>query len=353
MKSKTLSFPFLIIIFSALFFTCKNDDDNNIDMGGNEIPDFYTEGELFACPSNLIDLSMVSFQINEVFQYSGFIIGGGFENIVIANANGGDVTEIDSIGVNQFLEYNGKLMMCAQEGLYSLDPQQNITQEADNICHSILVSANGTFLMTGSDNRILSWDATQGVTPFTDAHQSNHFELDNLIELNNGELWATTDGKIARFKDQLFVDVFDNSNLPINESVANGNEFLVAYDEGAILLAKNGPTYQILKYTNTQEWVFLFDSENAPNSDETIAITQPSITGVLIYEDKLYVSTTIASCKGFQVFDITKDELLAPEDYFPQFDSNFDDHCINGLSYGASGDIFTIAGNQVLIYDCD
>ncbi len=61
----------------------------------------------------------------------------------------------------------------------------------------------------------------------------------------------------------------------------------------------------------------------------------------------------IASCKGFQVFDLSKDELLSPEDYYPLLDPNFDAHCINGNNYGASGDILTISNNQVLVYDCN
>ena len=92
---------------------------------------------------------------------------------------------------------------------------------------------------------------------------------------------------------------------------------------------------------------------DAPNSDETTALVLPSITDILIRGDKLYISTTLASCKGFQGFDITKNELLSPEDYYPQFDTNFDYHCINGLDYGSNGDIFTIADNQVLVYDCN
>ncbi len=353
MKSKFFFYAFWALIFSALFITCKNDDDSDGNMGGTQIPDFYTAGELFPCPSNLVDLSSVDFQINAVYEYEGFIVGGGFSDLVIANGDGGDIVEIDTLGVSQFLEYDGKLMMCSYQGLYSLDPQKNITLEADERCHSILISANGTFLMTASDDKILSWDGTQGIVPYTDPHQSNHLDMYNLIELNNGELWATVNGKIVRFKDQLFFDLFDSNNMPFNEIFVDGSIFLEAYDEGAILVAKNGQTYQILKYTNSQEWVVLFDSSLAPSSDETVAIIQPSITDILIREDKLYVSTTIASCKGFQVFDITKDELLAPEDYFPQYDSNFEDHCINGLSYGASGDVITIAGNQVLIYNCN
>ncbi|MFK7772246.1 MAG: hypothetical protein AB8F94_08900 [Saprospiraceae bacterium] len=352
MTSKIYLYAFCTIIFSTLFITCKNDDDNN-NMGGDQIPDFYVEGELFSCPSNLVDLSSVDFQINHAYEYEGFIIGGGFSDLVIANAEGGDIVEIDTVGVSQFLEYDGKLMMCSFQGLYSLDPQKNITLEADERCHSILISADGTFLMGASDNRILSWNSTQGVTPYTDAHQSNHLDLYNLIELKNGELWGTINGKVARFKDQLFLEFFDTSNIPLNDFFFDSSIFLKAYDEGAILAAKIGQTYQILKYTNAQEWVVLFDSASAPSSDETITITQPSLTDILIHEDKLYVSTTIASCKGFQVFDITKNELLAPEDYFPQYDSNFDHHCIHGLSYGASGDIFTIARNQILKYDCN
>jgi len=53
------------------------------------------------------------------------------------------------------------------------------------------------------------------------------------------------------------------------------------------------------------------------------------------------------------VFNISKDELLGPEDYHPQFDTSFESHCINGLNVGANGDVFTVANNQVLIYDCN
>lgn len=79
----------------------------------------------------------------------------------------------------------------------------------------------------------------------------------------------------------------------------------------------------------------------------------PTITDILIREDKLYISTTVAGCTGFQVFEIVKNELLSPEDYYPQFDTNLDSHCISGLDYGANGDVITVSKNQVLIYNCN
>jgi len=344
---------FAILFLLILIFACKNDDDaSDGDVTG--IPEFYVEDELVICPSKIINLSNVSFQINRAYEFENLIIGGGFNDMVIFNPATENLIEIDTIGVNQFLEYDGKLMICAKEGLYSFDSQQNLTLETDERCHSVHLSTNGTFLMTGTDKRILSWNSTQGLTPYTDSHLTNFIDMFNLIELNNGELWTITgNGKIARFKDQLFFDFYDADDLPINESVLEVPMFMSAYEEGAILVAKNGFAYQIFKYTNNQEWVTLFDSVNTPDSDETTAIVLPSITGIIINEDKLYISTTLASCKGFQVFEISKNELLSSEDYYPQFDTNFDSHCVHGLVYGSNGDIFTIADNQVLIYDCN
>ncbi len=359
MNAKITQSPFsifMVLFLSTLIFSCGNDDDENDGGDGDidETPEFYVEEDLFPCPSEVIDLSTVNFQINQAYEYDNLIIGGGFNNMVIFNPVTDVLTRIDTLGVNQFLEYEGKLMICAEKGLYSLDGEQKITLEAEERCYSVLINSNGEFLMTSNDKKILAWNAAQGITAHTEDHQSNFIDLFDLVELSNGELWAVTlAGEIARFKDQLFLDMYDIDDIPMSEFVLDAPMFLTAYEDGAILVTKNGLLYQIFKYTNDQEWVTLFDSESAPSSDETTAVIIPSITDILIREDKLYVSTTVAGCKGFQVFDITKNELLSPEDYHPQFDTNFDSQCINGLDYGANGDLFTISNNQVLIYDCN
>lgn len=239
----------MILFLSTLIFACQNDDESD----SNPI-DFYVEGALMTCPSEVFNLSNVSFQINQAYEYENLIIGGGFSDMVIFNPATGDLIEIETIGVNHFLEYDNKLMICAEEGLFSFDSQQNISIEAGEPCISILLSTSGTLLMTSSDKRILSWDSSQGLMPYTDGHQTNFIDMSNLIELSNGELWATTgDGKIARFKDQLFLGFYDTDDIPLNDFVIHAPMFMATYEEGVILVAKNGLSYQIFKYTNNQE----------------------------------------------------------------------------------------------------
>ncbi len=346
----TSSMTFLILSLLILIPACKNDDE----VPDNNLPEFYVEGPIMPCPSQAIDLSEVSFQINEAYEYENLIVAGGFDNMAIFNSTTNELVEIDTIGVNQFLEYQGKLMICAWEGLYSLDAEQNIVLESRVRCNSLLLSASGNLLMgTADDQKILDWNPTQGLTEYTDDNATSFVGLTNLIELNNGEIWAIGGDQIATYKDQLFQDIYDSENISINEGFLRNDAFISPYKEGAILVAKNGLGYQILKFTDDQEWVLLFDGDLAPRTDESLTIRQPSITGMIIRDDKLYVSTTIAGCKGFQVFEITKNEFLTPDDYYPQFDNNFEAHCISGLDYAANGDVITISYNSVLIYNCN
>ncbi len=91
-------------------------------------------------------LSNVSFQINKAYEYESLIIAGGFYDMAIFNPATNELLEIDTIGINQVLEYDGKLMICVEEGLCSLDSEQKIRQEANERCYSVPIAAQSAKL---------------------------------------------------------------------------------------------------------------------------------------------------------------------------------------------------------------
>lgn len=359
-NSNLLAFGLFILALPFFLFGCKDDD---VDPPESNTPSYILEESVFGCSSYQLVTPDVDFQINHVHDFGEFLIYGGFDNLMISDANSGEILLNEPIGVNEFLEKNSKLMICSKEGIYELDLDMNLTKRSDIGCSDMLDYSDGTLLLTLNStnqlpfNIIYEWDDTQGLLAYSNPHQApDCVNLGYLAEASNGDIWGLNcNAELLRFRNKEFLNYFSRDSIPLISDYNDGI-FIEPYGDDMIVVGKNGiGTYQVLKYQNN-DWIVLFDisGTNSNNTDQDIEMIKPSIVETMIRNDKLYVATTVASCRGIHVFDITKNELLSPDDYYVVQDTELEGQCINDIFEAANGDIIVVTlGNDVTVMNCN
>ncbi|MEM0994650.1 MAG: hypothetical protein AAGI49_16570 [Bacteroidota bacterium] len=343
-------------VLSCLLLTiaCQQDTADEVE------PSFIVADQLFNCPFDLTDIPF-SFQVNQVYEYEGFSFYGGFNDLLVTEVGSSGALVAEKYGVNEFMEYDNTLVICADEGIFSVDRDLNIRQRTDVNCQEIVVTKEQEliFLTLGSrdmpSSRIYQLSADQVVSVYANfGGNGGCSALDALSVADNGDVWAADcGGKLIRFRNGEWLDFFDENNSPFNRNNGATDVFLLPFEDSMIVLFKNGVQYQLLKYAD-EEWIVLYElsATNAPESEQDIAISLPSLVDAAVWEGQLYIATTLASCRGIQIFDVTKNDRLVPEDYYIARDPNFGSQCINAFEILADGTIYVVVQGEVGVFRC-
>ena len=355
---QTIQFQLLIFALIIIIIGCKKDKNEESPMPPT-LPSYLIEDSLFDCNSSTLVTTEIDFQINVIYEFANHIFYGGFEKFMAINLSNNEVVLNEDYNASKFIEYNGNLIFCSQQGIFAIDSELNVEQKANLNCRDVLVNSNNELLFVGgndnivssqvykltSDNEIIAHTNKQSGTLCT--------SITRITEASNGDIWGTTcDNDIIRFKNNQYFDFFNGSNSPLPDYSLE--QFILPYMNDMIAVFKGG-VYQIMKYKN-EEWITLFEIPIYGDtlSDQETEISLPSLNSAKIYDHKLYIGTTIAGCHGFHVFDISKDELLDPNDYYIVQDSNFNNQCISAFNIIPNGNIYIANGNeQVTVFNCN
>ncbi|MEM1318769.1 MAG: hypothetical protein AAGG75_00865 [Bacteroidota bacterium] len=352
--------PFLLLLGLLLGLSaCQNDDEAQELQSSNN---YILEESAFGCTNYQTITIDAVFQINHTLQYENFLIFGGFDSLLIADASSNERLINTGLRVNKLLAYNNKVTVCADQGVFEIDAIPTVVEKQSWACEDVMLSSKGELLATFNGGftttpKIYRWDEMQGFLPFTDKHTRSCLNISQMAEAANGDIWAINCGNfVLRFRDDNFLDFFNEDDLPRTLSWQGATVLLQSYGADMVLAVKNGTgLYQVLKFRNG-EWLTLFNEtlSNADVTDQVAEMMLPSLEKALVRNDKLYIGTTLASCRGIHVFDITKNELLQPADYYVIKDPELEGQCINDISLTSNGDIIvTTLGNDVTIMDCN
>ncbi|MEM1328487.1 MAG: hypothetical protein AAGI23_21205 [Bacteroidota bacterium] len=209
----------------------------------------------------------------------------------------------------------------------------------------------------------------QKVVAYTDSITVGGYSiLSNLTLANNGDIWVTKHkDKIVRFRDRQYLDSFDLSNMfSIEDILPNYSFYMLPYKESIVIVSKKNlysphpraeSFYHILKHEN-ETWSTLlnlsFTADEQPKGDQAAAISHPylSLNNMAIKNDQLYIATQGEECSGFQVFDISGDEELTPEDYFIVQDPNLDSQCFYAFEVMPNGDALVMTRESLNVFEC-
>lgn len=346
---------FLLLPLGLFLIGCDDDDTFT--------PADYTaiEASAFDCPNVSSQTVLAAdFQVNEITRFGNYFAFGGFKNLLITDENLEEVLLEPDINVREFLVFESKLIICAEDGLYQFTTDESFSTLATGVnCHDLAIGPGGELLIADA------WVHTESVSEFVDGEIQRYTEiapdqqgclglLDVTLGTNN-TLWASTcEDAILKFNGRSFEQVFNTEDEPLLES-SSADLFLLPYQDGVVLVAKNGVGfYQILKYTGG-EWIELihFSLLNSTTSSKEVFMARPSLVDVFIKDDLLYVATTLAGCEGIQRFDISKNEELTEDDYDAFEDPFYSSQCIDALYLDDNGDVYVIVNdNELIKVDC-
>lgn len=306
-------------------------------------------------------LDNINFQVNEMIQFGDYFVFGGFDNLLVVEEDLETVVLDEEIEGTKFLPIGGKLIICGGDGLYEFTSDGTFsTLDASVFCQDITIGPNGELLVAdgGALTQSVSEFVDGSLTAYTDPSPVNEMCSgieDIAVSDDNSTVWASScRDLILKFNGRTFEAAFNTEDEPLLESRSD-ELFLLPYQDGVVLVAKNGVGfYQILKYTGG-EWIELihFSLLNSTTSSKEIFMTRPSIVEAFIKDDLLYVATTLAGCEGIQRFDISKNEELTEDDYDAFEDPFYNSQCINGMTLEGDGDVYILVnGNQLIRVDC-
>ena len=344
----------LIFLGLATFTSCSNEEPPSPSP-------FILEEDLLACNKNAWTIEDIDFQVNHIYEFADHVFLGGFDHLLIYSPS--QTISKAGFAVNGFIEYNSQLLVYNEEGIYEVNAAGDTDLLVGNTrCTSMMVSSNNELLFTTLGNgdfevgKIYQLDPSQGPVVYADANPiSKCITIQSLVEASNGDIWASTcDGTLVRYRNKQYVDYFNETNSPLRTNGIVNKLFILPFSDDMVVVQKNGiGPYQVLKF-NEEDWITLFDFQyDTLNTDQDIEMSLPSLTEAKIYHEKLYVATTLASCRGFQVFDISKNELLEATDYYIVKDPGFESQCIDAFQVGPDEQAYVVTDNQLTIFTCN
>ncbi|MEM9545395.1 MAG: hypothetical protein AAGA77_05455 [Bacteroidota bacterium] len=330
-------------------------------METNEETNYILETPFLNCMDHeIIDLAELGLgTVRGLVEWSGFTIIYNLEGLIVRSGsiNGNTVIQKD-IHVRNILITDEYVYLTSFDGLFSVDKEGEFTQHLNEICEDIVLTSGGDVVLTVvadfMANRIMKLENDFSLTPYSDNHQaeSKCVPLQEIEFIGDKDIFATTcDGYVVHFENREFKAAFGMKEMNLPGVPASKEFFLASHEDDLIVVAKKSSTfYSILKYKAEGEWIDLKTFERGTqNSQKDVDMRLPNISDIMVYEDKLYVATTNASCWGIHEFDLSKNESLTENDYHIIQDPNFPSQCLRRFWMNESGNISVVTNDSKLV----
>ncbi len=372
MRNFPTAFFILCILLSLLQFSCRHEplginftNDNDRPNWGIE-PIEIPEDSIFNCLSyeNFEFPDSVSF-LTGFHKYANVFLFAIEENFIIKNALDGDILMTDSLKVNKFVDYNSKLILCSDNGIYQLDDALNYSLINELSCRDMAVTSSDEllFITYGDEmhtpDKIYKLDTTEpdAVIPYTQSFSTSYCDyLSKFTIAKNDTIWAVScRSGVVRFQGMDFMEAFDWENSPIKITTGLRQVYILPYEDGVILVGHGyGYIFQLLKYTSGT-WFTLKEVERPSSLDYDFTILIHTLEGAdaIIIDDQLYF---IGSDKNIIFrFNVDQNEELTEDKYvfFRDPQLSFNIYCGNPKMYQFSDDEFYfISGRDITRMDC-
>jgi hypothetical protein len=353
MKNKIFLLPLcLYVMFSA----CLKDE---IEFGE---PIFVKEEPIFECASYTEIQPEEDVTITWALPYNDLILFGAFKSFFVMDANGAILLERDW-SVNRVQAYQANVLICSEEGIFELTKDLNLTQRTGIDCDDLIVTDTDEVFFVGGGiseffHRIKQLDIAQDtVFVYSDTNPlSGSPGLGKLLKVGEDEFWAVDErGRLIQFLNGAFIQSFTFENTPIREGTSSaGQVWISMYNDEVVVVVENASNfYQILKYDGS-EWILLKEfllEEGASEKDTYMLLA--SVTDIEVIGNYLYVSTTLAGCRGMHRFFLDTDQPLTDDQYDVFHDPGLPGKCIDWIYEAMDGRIFIVTGQSTIsIIEC-
>jgi hypothetical protein len=349
----------LLLCIGTLFSSCLKDQIETEERP----PEFVKTDPLFSCGSYeqiQLDEDRV---IRWAVPYNDLFLVGAFEWFLVIDSDGSILLEREWT-VNRVQQYQSSLLICvSQRGIFELTEDLILSQRSGIDCDDLVVTDTEEVYFVGGSisedfRTIKQLDTDQDtVYVYSDVNPSSGSPgLGKLLEVGDGEFWAVDEGgRLIQYLNGAFSQAFSFENAPILEELFFDDQvYFSMYKNEVVVVVENGSSfYQILKYDGT-DWIvlkqFLF-GEFA--SEKDIYMLLASVTDIEIIGNYLYVSTTLASCRGIHRFFLDTDQPLTDDQYDVFHDPMLPGQCVDWIYEASDGGIFIVtAEGTISIVKC-
>ena len=352
----------LLLVFVALFiFISCGEEEGTIQVPDYSDTSFILDTSFPGCTDHEVT-DLTDDGLSHIYGYeiwNGLYFINTFNNLIV-RSGGFDGSTIlqESISTRKLLPTNERMYISSFEGLFSVDENGVLTQHFSDSCGDIVLSPKGEVILSAVADfkayQLLKLEDDFTLSAYTDNHEAttNCVPLEDIQFVGENDVFASTcEGFIVHFRDGKYVESLGPDQMNLTGTPSSDQFFIRAHEDDLIVVAKNGPyLYSILKYTAEGEWISLKHFGSATSLDsKDIYMRGPSITDALIFNDKLYLTTTIAGCRGIQEFDITRNEELSIDDYHVIQDPNFPSQCLEGIQLDQEGNFSFITSHGEIV----
>ena len=311
----------LIVIFLA---SCEKED-----LQEQEYALLNLEIECIENNVNVLDFSEW-FPIRHVTLLDGDdILFYSDESLYLYNNLDGSVNiVVEDIRVKSIFVKDNTAFICSDIGVHSFGTLTSyMLNEVSNLrCEDIEMNADNELLFmhipVGFGSRIFKISEENVVEPFTTSLNTITY---NLETFSNGEVWYVANGaekEIGRLDSNGdLIEVFDSHAALIDESQNLDQVWFAEGTNELFLVCKPGSSVaKINKYSfDTQNWsTLLADSllndDRCISDDKYFDIVAPTYTDIVLLNGDLYISTTLASCRGFHKINVAGNTFIQCED---------------------------------------
>ena len=309
----------------AIMILCVACEDEGV--GEPTLETSYIQDNIFDCNQFEVMEIEEKFSVNvesnlEVF--NRFFVYAGNENLVIKDGFNGPTLQSTGLAVEDLIVFNNQLMICAEEGLYSLNASGEISTITTNRCYSMALDGQGRLILQGvfgnpqlgSSYNIHEYK-NNTIAPFASYPSSFECVSIDLVGGSGQSLYAIScDNEIAYYKNGVINAEFDNGEAPLFTTLSWRllNEF---YDDGLIAIVQGiSSTYRMYKLVG-ETWEPIYDlayeNRGTEKNREVFVYVDYNM---LINNDYLYTFRVggAPDVEGISRFDISGNEQKSWED---------------------------------------
>jgi hypothetical protein len=365
-KSTKMNYRVLLffVSFSLLAVACEKTDDDQPTVDPNAVPSFVFEDPVLGCGTyeTIVPALEEGQALFHVVPFGDHLALGTSDQLVVVDKSGAVLFQ-QELSVQQLTPYQSSVFVCADEGIYELNEDLDLTSRTAVSCNDLKVTGMNQVIFASGDtpdffNRInelvLGPDT---VAAFSDSYIIPGCPgLEKLTLVGQDEVWAVDcDGRVAQFMDGEYITTFDSGNTPLLPGISFADQtFVVTYEEDVAVVAKNASSfYQLMKFKGA-DWELLKQIVfNTPGSEVDTYMLLSSITDVAVVGNFLYVTTTLAGCRGIHRFLIERDESLFPDQIRVIQDPNLPGQCVDRMYVAPNDDVYIITNQrEVTIIKC-
>ncbi|MEO1259892.1 MAG: hypothetical protein AAFZ15_13955 [Bacteroidota bacterium] len=350
----------LLIALSTLFFLAC--DKEELGAGGNGSSDdtIILKENAFGCQE------YQSFQVagdgqlvHSMHQYNNYFLYhfSTLDSNYLEIKNGIDVNTVltEKMHVRKFFDYENKVLICSDNGIYELDEQLNLNLKVEEECRDIILTNNNQLLFIGQ-----SLQDIKIYYPSIDFFEDyNTFSRDSelgYLGLFNGQgntFWGITDlGELVLFEGPWIKEHYYDSNSSLHtHNWSTGDKYLFPfqYKGDQYFVESFSSEGQILMYNNDY-FKILVDFSWDNEVEDWVDIRPLEFEEIMVKGDNLYIGT---KRDGIIKCDLTKEGFWGMDNIQVFADPDLPSNWVSYLYAGKNGKVYIINDRKIVTeVDC-